>query len=153
MRLRSRVWVTFLRTIRRYARRQWTLAAELDWGELFRFGIAGSLSTIVYIVAAVALVEGWAMHPSPANIIAFTFSSLIAFAMYRIWTFRHRHARLYGSVGRYAILALVGYGYTGSIAYLAEDFLHVHYAWSLAFITCTWALVSYYAARKWVFSA
>ena len=143
----------FLRTNGRLARLQSTLAAEHDWGELFRFLVAGSLSTFVHIATAVTLMEVWAMHPSPANIIAFTFSFLTAFSVNRHWTFRHRETKFVGSIGRYAVLALIGYSYNGSVAYVFEEFLHVHYAWSLAFLTCTWPFVSYYVARTWVFSS
>lgn len=145
--------MSFLRTNGRLARLQATLAAEYDWGEVFRFLVAGSLSTFAHIATAVTLMEVWAMHPSPANIIAFTVSFLTAFTVNRYWTFRRRGAKFLGSIGRYAVLALIGYSYTGSAAYVFEEFLNLHYAWSLAFITCTWPFVSYYVARTWVFSS
>ena len=145
--------MSFLRTNGRLARLQANVAAELDWGELFRFVLAGSLSTFIHIAIAVTLMEVWAMHPSPANMIAFTFAFLAAFSVNRYWTFRRRDAKFLGSIGRYAVLALIGYSYNGSIAYVFEDVLHVHYVWSLAFLICTWPLVSYYVAKTWVFSS
>ncbi|WP_374310716.1 GtrA family protein [Dongia sp.] len=83
-----------------------------------RFGTTGVMLTFLHAAVATGLIEGVALNPVAANIIAFIFATLVSYLVNTYWSFSQRPDA--GSLVRFVIVALCGLTATACVSGFAE---------------------------------
>lgn len=117
---------------------------------MFRFGVIGTLSTLVHMIVALALVKLFTFNPFVANTIAFGTAFAVSFFGHFWWTFRHFNAILFQSLIRFGLIALLGF-LANSLLLAALIDMGISKGTSVVLAVTIVPLISYVASRQWAF--
>jgi putative flippase GtrA len=119
--------------------------------QLLRFGGVGVLAAIGHYGALAALVELTGAPPVPATLGGYVVGGAISYALNRQWTFasdaRHRDA-----IGKFVLVAVVGFALTGLVMALLTGPARMHYLLAQLVTTGVVMLWSFWASRRWTFA-
>lgn len=113
------------------------------------FSGIGLLNTLIHLSVVVALVDGVAVHPVPANALAFVVANTFSFFANTRWSFRNTP-----SVARYTrflLVSVAGLALTVLLSGLAAA-AGWHYLVGVGLICVALPLLSFFTHRSWTFS-
>ena len=119
--------------------------------QIVRFGITGSMATLVHFFTVVLLVETNHLHPLTANIFGFLSGFLISFSGHRFWTFSETSRTVSASLPRFLLIATANFAGNQSLYYISLEKLHMHYTIALLFVLGLMALFTYCLSKWWAF--
>ena len=108
-----------------------------------QFVAVGGAAAATHLLVVAALVQGFAMPPLVANVLAFLVAFVVSYGGHAMLTFAGQQAPHRSALPRYFLVAC------GSFA-LNE--LHWHYWWSLVGVLLLVAVITFVAAKFWAFS-
>jgi putative flippase GtrA len=118
--------------------------------QFLRFGGVGALAAVGHYGTLVGLVELLAAPPVPATLGGYVVGGAISYVLNRHWTFasdaRHRDA-----VGKFVLVAAVGFVLTGLVMALLTGPLRLHYLPAQVATTAIVMLWSFWANKLWTF--
>ncbi len=131
-------------------------------GQMLRFGLVGSLNTLVDLLILNGLL--W-LFPTTStltllmyNVLAYSLGAINSFLLNKYWTFGYRQRTTWRELVRFALTTLGGIGWSSTILWLASSVLHPvlvnPIVWanvSKVLAIAGTALISYLGMRLWVF--
>lgn len=119
-------------------------------GQLFRFGIVGSLAAAVHFSIVISLVEIAELQPLVANIFAFMISFQVSYFGHRRFTFaaltEHRVA-----LPRLLLVSSSAFAANEGLYYLFLTLFHLPYALALFLVLAILPLLTFTISKVWVF--
>ncbi len=119
-------------------------------GEFIRFGLVGSLATLIHVLFFMALTKVLQVHPTIATTIAFAGAVGVSYTLNRRWTFRATgsHAQ---QLPRFLAIALSCAGLNAAIMHVGVEVLGWSPNHSLLIIILTLPVLSFSLQRQWGF--
>jgi len=132
--------------------------------QIIRFGIVGTLNTIIDLLALNILLWRFPTHSANLllfyNSIAYTLGALNSFGLNKYWTFRRRQTITGGEVVRFAIVNVGGILCNDSIIWIVAGMLHPLIASNLLWANASkltaiagTMMISYLGMWLWVFAS
>ncbi len=119
--------------------------------QFLRFGGVGVLAALGHYGTLALLVELAALGPVPATLGGYVVGGVISYALNRQWTFasaaRHRDA-----IGKFVLVAAVGFVLTGLAMAALTGPLRLHYLLAQLVTTGIVMLWSFWASKLWTFA-
>ena len=119
-------------------------------GQATRFGLIGIAATIVHVVVALLMHDGFGLSPLWANAVAFLTAWTVSYAGNWIWTFGARTTHDY-SVPRYFIVALCGFCLNQLIVFVTTGLWGWPFWAALIPVVVIVPLVGFIASRYWAY--
>lgn len=113
-----------------------------------RFGTTGVMLTFLHAAIATGLIEGIALNPVPANIIAFILSTLVSYLVNTYWSFSQKPGA--GSLARFGVVAVCGLSVTTCVSGFAE-WLGLPYWIGIMGVVVTVPLVTFPLHAFWTY--
>lgn len=146
----------------------WVFPKKPAWSgviwQVIRFGIVGTLNTLVDVVILNALL--WYFPTRDPNFlllynsIAYTIGAVNSFGLNKYWTFQHKRCVNGGELTRFAIINIAGICCNDGILWLMAKLLHPSIGNSLLWANSSklaavvgTAIISYLGMRLWVFAS
>lgn len=127
------------------------LSFQTHFFQLMRFGITGTLVTLVHFSIVILLVETEHLHPLTANTYGFLCGFIISFSGHRFWTFSETSRTLRSSLPRFFFIAALNFIGNQTFYYLLLDKLHMHYTIALLLVLSFMATITFFLSKLWAF--
>jgi putative flippase GtrA len=119
--------------------------------QFLRFGGVGVLAAVGHYGTLIGAVELAGTPPVPATLAGYLVGGIVSYVLNRCWTFasdaRHREA-----VGKFVLVAAVGFVLTGAMMALLTGPLAIHYLPAQIATTLVVMLWSFWANKLWTFA-
>ena len=119
--------------------------------QLIRFGIIGSLATLMHFTTVVLLVEFTRLHPLSANVIGFSSGFVFSFSGHRFWTFSGTTQLVRTSLPRFFLVAIINFIGNQTLYYTFLMNFHWNYTVALILVLGIMASVTFLMGKLWVF--
>ena len=119
--------------------------------QILRFGITGTMATLVHFFMVIFLVETSYSDPLTANIFGFLSGFMISFSGHRFWTFSETSRTVGASLPRFLLIAATNFLGNQSLYYVLLVRLHIHYTIALILVLGLMALFTYCLSKWWAF--
>lgn len=119
--------------------------------QMIRFGITGSMATLLHFAVVVLLVETQHMYPLTANIFGFFTGFIVSFSGHRFWTFSETTRTVRASLPRFFLIAALNFAGNQTLYYLLLEKLHMHYTIALIIVLGVMAAITYCLSKWWAF--
>lgn len=117
-----------------------------------QFIAVGGAAAATHLLVAVLLVQGLAMAPLIANVLAFLVAFVVSYSGHAALTFAAHQTPTRRALPRYFLVACCSFALNEALYAIALHQLHWHYAWSLVAVLLLVAVVTFVAAKFWAFS-
>jgi putative flippase GtrA len=124
--------------------------SRLPWGEMFRFGVMGLLSTALYLVIMMPLKWFITAQLWLIAVIAYLLSMAVNYVLQRNITFRSKRSHE-EAVTRFLVVQLIGLGLNAGILDLLVTRRHYVFWFGQGVAVIVTSLWSYGAQKCWVF--
>lgn len=119
-----------------------------------RFAIVGLGATAVHVAVYAGTIELLGLAPLIANALGFAAGVNVSFIGHRRWTFAGgTPADARRSLGRFWLVALVGFALNTGFVQLVTGTLGLHYGWSIPLIAGVTPVVTFTLSKLWAFRA
>lgn len=121
--------------------------------QLFQFVLVGGASAATHLAVVGALVALTGLAPLWANVLAFLVAFVVSYNGHALLTFSAARARGWAVVARYFAVASLSFAANELLYYIALNWLHWHYFWSLALVLVLVAVGTFAMSKFWAFRA
>lgn len=116
-----------------------------------RFGAAGLMATLCYLVLSNALVWGGNLSPLSSSVVAYLISVVVSYLLQSRFTFGLRRDSV-RQLTRFTVTSVIGLFLCWLITYLAADVFHWPYFAGSLLICILIPTVNYFLFQGWVFA-
>lgn len=118
-----------------------------------RFVLVGGAAAATHLLAVGLLVGRFEMRPLLANVLAFLLAFVVSYNGHAWLTFAESGQRGWAAAARFFAVACLSFAVNELLYYLALDWLHWHYFWSLAAVLVLVAIGTFVLSKFWAFKA
>ena len=133
------------------------IAQLLQWlrklPQLFQFVLVGGSAAATHLAVVGLLVSLLHMPPLSANVLAFLVAFIVSYNGHALLTFSESKAQDWSVVARYFAVACLSFVANEVLYYIALNWLHWHYFWSLAAVLVLVAVGTFVMSKFWAFKA
>ncbi|WP_218242152.1 GtrA family protein [Comamonas fluminis] len=133
------------------------IAQLLQWlrklPQLFQFVLVGGSAAATHLAVVGLLVSLLHMPPLSANVLAFLVAFIVSYNGHALLTFSESKAQDWSVVARYFAVACLSFVANEVLYYIALNWLHWHYFWSLAAVLVLVAIGTFVMSKFWAFKA
>ena len=133
------------------------IARLLQWlrklPQLFQFVLVGGSAAATHLAVVGLLVSLLHMPPLSANVLAFLVAFIVSYNGHALLTFSESKAQDWSVVARYFAVACLSFVANEVLYYIALNWLHWHYFWSLAAVLVLVAIGTFVMSKFWAFKA
>lgn len=113
----------------------------------------GGAAAATHLAVVFLLVQGLAMAPLAANVLAFLVAFVVSYNGHALFTFASGAARGWSVVAKYFAVACLSFGVNEVLYWIALHWLHWHYFWSLLGVLVLVAVGTFVLSKFWAFRA
>lgn len=121
--------------------------------QLLQFVLVGGTAAATHLAVVGLLVVLLGMPPLAANVLAFLEAFVVSYNGHALFTFSAARARGWPVVARFFAVACLSFVANELLYYIALNWLHWHYFWSLAAVLVLVAIGTFVISKFWVFKA
>ena len=121
--------------------------------QLLQFVLVGGTAAATHLAVVGLLVALLGMPPLAANVLAFLVAFVVSYNGHALFTFSAARARGWPVVARFFAVACLSFVANELLYYIALNWLHWHYFWSLAAVLVLVAIGTFVISKFWVFKA
>ena len=121
--------------------------------QLFQFVLVGGSAAATHLAVVGLLVSLLHMPPLSANVLAFLVAFIVSYNGHALLTFSESKAQDWSVVARYFAVACLSFVANEVLYYIALNWLHWHYFWSLAAVLVLVAIGTFVMSKFWAFKA
>ena len=121
--------------------------------QLFQFVLVGGSAAATHLAVVGLLVSLLHMPPLSANVLAFLVAFIVSYNGHALLTFSESKAQGWSVVARYFAVACLSFVANEVLYYIALNWLHWHYFWSLAAVLVLVAIGTFVMSKFWAFKA
>ncbi|MDL5038654.1 GtrA family protein [Comamonas sp. Y6] len=121
--------------------------------QLLQFVLVGGTAAATHLAVVGLLVALLGMPPLAANVLAFLVAFVVSYNGHALFTFSATRARGWPVVARFFAVACLSFVANELLYYIALNWLHWHYFWSLAAVLVLVAVGTFVMSKFWAFKA
>lgn len=121
--------------------------------QLLQFVLVGGSAAATHLAVVSLLVLLFGMPPLSANVLAFLVAFVVSYNGHALLTFSASQARGWPVVARFSAVACLSFVANELLYYIALNWLHWHYFWSLAAVLVLVAIGTFVMSKFWAFKA
>lgn len=121
--------------------------------QLLQFVLVGGTAAATHLAVVGLLVALLGMPPLAANVLAFLVAFVVSYNGHVLFTFSAARARGWPVVARFFAVACLSFVANELLYYIALNWLHWHYFWSLAAVLLLVAIGTFVMSKFWAFKA
>ena len=121
--------------------------------QLLQFVLVGGTAAATHLAVVGLLVALLGMPPLAANVLAFLVAFVVSYNGHALFTFSAARARGWPVVARFFAVACLSFVANELLYYIALNWLHWHYFWSLAAVLVLVAVGTFVMSKFWAFKA
>ena len=121
--------------------------------QLLQFVLVGGSAAATHLAVVGLLVSVLAMPPLSANVLAFLVAFVVSYNGHALLTFSASQARGWPVVAKFFAVACLSFVANELLYYIALNWLHWHYFWSLAAVLVLVAIGTFVMSKFWAFKA
>lgn len=121
--------------------------------QLLQFVLVGGTAAATHLAVVGLLVVLLGMPPLAANVLAFLVAFVVSYNGHALFTFSAARARGWPVVARFFAVACLSFVANELLYYIALNWLHWHYFWSLAAVLVLVAVGTFVMSKFWAFKA
>ena len=133
------------------------IAALLQWlrklPQLIQFGLVGGSAAATHLAVVALLVSQLHMPPLGANVLAILIAFIVSYNGHALLTFSAAQAKGWAVVARFFSVACLAFVANELLYYIALNWLHWHYFWSLAVVLVLVAAGTFVLSKFWAFKS
>ena len=121
--------------------------------QLLQFVLVGGSAAATHLAVVGLLVSLFGMPPLSANMLAFLVAFVVSYNGHALLTFSASQARGWPVLARFFAVACLSFVANELLYYIALNWLHWHYFWSLAAVLVLVAIGTFVMSKFWAFKA
>ncbi|WKL18587.1 GtrA family protein [Comamonas testosteroni] len=121
--------------------------------QLLQFVLVGGSAAATHLAVVGLLVSLGGMPPLRANVLAFLVAFVVSYNGHALLTFSAAQARGWPVVAKFFAVACLSFVANEALYYIALNWLHWHYFWSLAAVLVLVAIGTFVMSKFWAFKA
>ena len=121
--------------------------------QLLQFVLVGGSAAATHLAVVGLLVSLGGMPPLWANVLAFLVAFVVSYNGHALLTFSAAQARGWPVVAKFFAVACLSFVANEALYYIALNWLHWHYFWSLAAVLVLVAIGTFVMSKFWAFKA
>lgn len=121
--------------------------------QLLQFVLVGGSAAATHLAVVGLVVSLFGMPPLSANVLAFLVAFVVSYNGHTLLTFSASQARGWPVVARFFAVACLSFVANELLYYIALNWLHWHYLWSLAAVLVLVAIGTFVMSKFWAFKA
>ena len=121
--------------------------------QLLQFVLVGGSAAATHLAVVGLLVSLSGMPPLSANVLAFLVAFVVSYNGHALLTFSAAQARGWPVVAKFFAVACLSFVANEALYYIALNWLHWHYFWSLAAVLVLVAIGTFVMSKFWAFKA
>lgn len=121
--------------------------------QLLQFVLVGGSAAATHLAVVSLLVLLFGIPPLSANVLAFLVAFVVSYNGHALLTFSASQARGLPVVARFFAVACLSFVTNELLYYIALNWLHWHYFWSLAAVLVLVAIGTFVMSKFWAFKA
>ena len=121
--------------------------------QLLQFVLVGGSAAATHLAVVGLLVSFSGMPPLGANVLAFLVAFVVSYNGHALLTFSAAQARGWPVVAKFFAVACLSFVANEALYYIALNWLHWHYFWSLAAVLVLVAIGTFVMSKFWAFKA
>lgn len=121
--------------------------------QLLQFVLVGGTAAATHLAVVGLLVSLSGMPPLWANVLAFLVAFVVSYNGHALLTFSAARARGWPVVAKFFAVACLSFVANELLYYIALNWLHWHYFWSLAAVLVLVAIGTFVMSKFWAFKA
>ena len=121
--------------------------------QLIQFGLVGGSAAATHLAVVALLVSQLQMQPLGANVLAFLVAFIVSYNGHALLTFSAAQANGWPVVARFFAVACLAFVANELLYYIALNWLHWHYFWSLALVLVLIAAGTFVLSKFWAFKS
>ena len=121
--------------------------------QLLQFVLVGGSAAATHLAVVGLLVSLGGMPPLRANVLAFLVAFVVSYNGHALLTFSAAQARGWPVVAKFFAVACLSFVANEALYYIALNWLHWHYFWSLAAVLVLVATGTFVMSKFWAFKA
>ena len=121
--------------------------------QLLQFVLVGGSAAATHLAVVGLLVSLGGMPPLWANVLAFLVAFVVSYNGHALLTFSAAQARGWPVVAKFFAVACLSFVANEVLYYIALNWLHWHYFWSLAAVLVLVAIGTFVMSKFWAFKA
>ena len=121
--------------------------------QLLQFVLVGGSAAATHLAVVGLLVSLFGMPPLSANMLAFLVAFVVSYNGHALLTFSTSQARGWPVAARFFAVACLSFVANELLYYIALNWLHWHYFWSLAAVLVLVAIGTFAMSKFWAFKA
>ena len=121
--------------------------------QLLQFVMVGGSVAATHLAVVGLLVSLGGMPPLWANVLAFLVAFVVSYNGHALLTFSAAQARGWPVVAKFFAVACLPFVANEALYYIALNWLHWHYFWSLAAVLVLVAIGTFVMSKFWAFKA
>ncbi|WP_419145826.1 GtrA family protein [Comamonas testosteroni] len=121
--------------------------------QLLQFVLVGGSAAATHLAVVGLLVSLGGMPPLWANVLAFLVAFVVSYNGHALLTFSAAQARGWLVVAKFFAVACLSFVANEALYYIALNWLHWHYFWSLAAVLVLVAIGTFVMSKFWAFKA
>lgn len=121
--------------------------------QLLQFVLVGGSAAATHLAVVGLLVSLSGMPPLGANVLAFLVAFVVSYNGHALLTFSAAQARGWPVVAKFFAVACLSFAANEALYYIALNWLHWHYFWSLAAVLVLVAIGTFVMSKFWAFKA
>ena len=133
------------------------IAALLQWlrtlPQLIQFGLVGGSAAATHLAVVALLVSQLQMPPLGANVLAFLVAFIVSYNGHALLTFSAAQTKGWSVVARFFAVACLAFVANELLYYIALNWLHWHYFWSLVLVLVLVAAGTFVLSKFWAFKS
>ena len=121
--------------------------------QLLQFVLVGGSAAATHLAVVGLLVSLLSLPPLGANVLAFLVAFVVSYNGHALLTFSAAQARGWPVVAKFFAVACLSFVANEALYYIALNWLHWHYFWSLAAVLVLVAIGTFVMSKFWAFKA
>ena len=121
--------------------------------QLLQFVLVGGSAAATHLAVVALLVSQLNMPPLSANVLAFLVAFVVSYNGHALLTFSAAQAKGWSVVARFFAVACLAFVANELLYYIALNWLHWHYFWSLAVVLVLVAAGTFVLGKFWAFKS
>ena len=121
--------------------------------QLIQFVLVGGAAAATHLAVVGLLVTFAGLAPLHANVLAFLIAFVVSYNGHALLTFSSVQARGWAVMAKFFAVACLSFAANELLYYIALQWLHWHYFWSLAGVLVLVAIGTFVMSKFWAFRA
>ena len=121
--------------------------------QLLQFVLVGGAAAATHLAVVGLLVSLLGLPPLGANVLAFLVAFVVSYNGHALLTFSAAQARGWPVMAKFFAVACLSFIANEALYYIALNWLHWHYFWSLAAVLVLVATGTFVMSKFWAFKA